>query len=446
MTRPSHTQARCRQLGRTFALLFGVSLVAASDVAAQATKDAAAAEGKFDANYLFGDWGGARTALWEHGIDPQFLLITDPYGNPTGGKEQGFATYSMFCADLGIHTERAFDHPGGKFDVGFAVNFGTELSQDYVGNLFPIQASDVATQGFRLTNLSYTQAFIENRLSIRGGRFSLDALYGEEFAGSEYFRAFTSVAFNAVPFAIFDNAPGPFGYPATTWGARVKISPADEFYLMGGVYDGNPDADLAENHGLDFSFEGPPLGVGEIGFRFNQKEGDAGLPGNLKFGGYVLGGEVVEFGSTDEGSGRYGFYVVGDQMLVQFGSPSDNRHLGIFGSVVVAPDQEVSPLPYFFNGGLVAYGPLESRPKDFLALGVAYGAFSADLRSAQQAAQIIDPSVQPQLFEMTIEASYGVQVRPGLLLQPGMQLIINPGGSPDVDPALALGVNAVISF
>jgi carbohydrate-selective porin OprB len=51
-----------------------------------------------------------------------------------------------------------------------------------------------------------------------------------------------------------------------------------------------------------------------------------------------------------------------------------------------------------------------------------------------------------QLFEMTLEASYGIQVRPGLMLQPGMQLIVNPGGSPDVDPALALGVNAVISF
>jgi carbohydrate-selective porin OprB len=95
---------------------------------------------------------------------------------------------------------------------------------------------------------------------------------------------------------------------------------------------------------------------------------------------------------------------------------------------------------------LVAYGPFESRPKDFLSLGVAYGAFSSDLRSAQREEQLTDPTVDVQLFEMTLEASYGIQVRPGLMLQPGMQLIVNPGGSPDVDPALALGVNAVISF
>lgn len=437
--------------------MFGVALLAsaASARAFAVASDAGSADASGESNpigrqfaedHLFGDWGGVRTALWEAGFDPQLLLITDPYGNPVGGREEGFATYSMFCADLGVDTGRLAGHDGGRFDVGFAVNFGTQLSQDYVGNVFPIQSSDVATEGVRMTNLSYTQSFFEEKVSVRGGRFSLDALYGEEFAGSEYFRAFTSVAFNAVPFAIFYNAPGPFGYPATTWGARVKVEPADEFYVMGGIYDGNPDAALAENHGLDFSFDGPPLTLAELGLRFNQKEGDAGLPANLKFGGYVLGGDVEEFGTTTQGSGRYGFYVVADQMLVRFGSPADNRALGVFGSVVVAPDESVGAMPYFFNAGFVAHGPFESRPKDFLALGVAYGAFSSDLRSAQRLEALTDPSVEPQLFEMTLELSYGVQVAPGVLLQPGVQVIVNPGGSPDVPSALAAGVNAIISF
>jgi porin len=114
--------------------------------------------------------------------------------------------------------------------------------------------------------------------------------------------------------------------------------------------------------------------------------------------------------------------------------------------VVIAPDQSVSPMPYSAFGGLVAYGPMASRPKDFLSLGVAYGGFSSDLRQAQRIEQFTDPSVLPQLFEMTIEASYGIQVQPGLVLQPGMQVIVNPGGSPDVDTAIAAGVNAVIRF
>ena len=35
---------------------------------------------------------------------------------------------------------------------------------------------------------------------------------------------------------------------------------------------------------------------------------------------------------------------------------------------------------------------------------------------------------------------------PGLMLQPGVQLIVNPGGNPATPNALALGLNAVVSF
>ena len=58
----------------------------------------------------------------------------------------------------------------------------------------PIQSSDVAPPGPRLTTLSYTQALFDEQLSLRVGRLSIDSLYGEEFAGSTYFRQFTSVA------------------------------------------------------------------------------------------------------------------------------------------------------------------------------------------------------------------------------------------------------------
>jgi porin len=93
----------------------------------------------------------------------------------------------------------------------------------------------------------------------------------------------------------------------------------------------------------------------------------------------------------------------------------------------------VSPMPYYFSAGLVAYGPLDSRPKDFLALGLAYGAYSDEIQPAK-------------LYEATLELSYSIQILPGLSLQPGAQILINPGGSPSTPSALALGLNAVVSF
>ena len=391
-----------------------VWIVVAPGVLRAGVPQSAAAEGSnFQDNYLLGDWAGFRTTLWEHGIKPKFLLVTDPYGNPYGGLSQSFTDYSMFCADLKLDTEKLINLPGGEFHIGFAVNFGTQLSQRYVGNVFPIQSSDVAPPGPRLTDLSYTQSLFDNKLSLRAGR--------------------VSVAFNAIPFAIFYNAPGAFGYPATTWGARAKFAPVEEFYAMAGIYNGDPDVGLANRYGLDFTFDGPPFGIGEIGWKRNQSADATGLPGNLKLGGFVLGGSAAGFDSSSSSEDRYGFYVVGDQALVRFGNATSKRHLGVFGSFVLAPDESVSPMPYYFSTGLVAYGPLDSRPQDFLALGLAYGAYSNQLRPSK-------------LYEATLEISYGIQVLPGLIIQPGAQILINPGGSTSTPSAMAIGLNAIVSF
>jgi porin len=124
---------------------------------------------------------------------------------------------------------------------------------------------------------------------------------------------------------------------------------------------------------------------------------------------------------------------------VRWGKRAENRHLGIFGAFVCAPDQNVNQMPFFFDAGMVAYGPMTSRPKDFLALGAAYGAFSRDLQGAPKPAPV-------QSYEMTLELSYGCQVRPGLLVQPALQYIVNPGGDPATPSALAVGANVVVSF
>jgi len=422
------------------------SLLAPSTLQAAVPDAAVAKNRQFAESHLFGDWGGLRTSLWEQGFKPMLLLITDPYGNPSGGLEQGFTTYSMLSADLKVDTAKAIGLKGGEFQVGFSLNFGSQLSQNVVGNTFPIQSSDVAPPGPSLTTLSYTQALFDDQLSLRVGRLSIDSLYGEEFAGSSYFRQFTSVAFNAIPFAIFYNSPGAFGYPATTWGARARFAPRGDVYVMAGIYNGDPEVGLASRHGLDFTFQGPALGLGEIGWVRNQQQGATALPGNIKLGGFVLGGSVPAYNTSTSSSGRHGFYVVADQAVARLGARSEARQVGVFGSLVAAPDQAVSPMPFFFSTGVVANGPLASRPKDVLALGVAYGGYSGDLRRQQQSQALLDPAIRPLVSELTIELSYAIQVLPGLSLQPGVQYLIHPGGSPSTTNALAVGVNAVVSF
>ena len=108
--------------------------------------------------YLFSDWMGVRSRLADHGVTVAVLFIADPFGNVSGGVRRGAAVYNLAAFGLTVHTERLLGWPGGQFHLGFAANFGTSLSRDYVGNAFPIQLADVADPHPRLTYLSYTQS------------------------------------------------------------------------------------------------------------------------------------------------------------------------------------------------------------------------------------------------------------------------------------------------
>ena len=94
----------------------------------------------------------------------------------------------------------------------------------------------------------------------------------------------------------------------------------------------------------------------------------------------------------------------------------------------------------------MAYGFLPSRPRDFAGFGVAYGSYSSDLRRTEEVQAVTDPAVGVQSWEMTLEWNYGCAVKPGLLVQPSLQYLVNPGGNKAVPNALAIGANVVFNF
>jgi porin len=382
----------------------------------------AAEEQEFRDKYLFGDWWGARPILASHGVRATVLLITDPFANVLGGQRRGATDYNLVGVDVLLDTPALVGWCGGQLHVGFADNFGVSLSRSVVGNAFPIQLADVADANIRLTYLSYTQSFLDDRASVRVGRLTINSVFGQEFLGSEYFKAFTSVGVDLVPLGLFLDAPGAFGYPDTTWGARLKVELVTHFYAMAGVYNGDPRLKAGDRHGVDFSLRGPAFAIGEIGLRRNYGREAAGLAGNLKLGAYGDGG-------------RYGLYLVGDQELWRLGVPAEHRHLGAFAGLVVAPQRAQSPVPVFFDAGLVLYGPVAARPVDFVGLAAVYGSYSANA-----------PATFVPDFEMTIEWTYGVRLRPGLVLQPDFQYIVHPSGNAAVPNALAIGVNVVANL
>ena len=398
--------------------------------------------------HLLGDWLGLRPKLEDWGITPTLSFVSDVAGNVTGGKNQGVTHADNLGLDLGFDLDKLAGLQGGSFLASMSQRSGTSLSREHVGNVFTIQQV-YGGQTFHLIDLAYQQRLFEDRVEFRGGRIAA----GDDFLVSIYDYLFMQNGFCGNPVGIFFNSPGMTAYPNATWGARLKVRPTDRTYVMGGVYNGDPEIRDIDHNGADMSMKGPVFAIGEVGYQLNGLPGDSPLLGDYKAGGWYDNSTYTDFetvgfgGPSSTKRGNWGLYTMFDQVLVPFGAPGSNRGFGIFGSVLVSPDESISQMPFFFTAGVAFRGIFASRPTDSAGLGVVHGNFSSDLRHAQEREQQLDPTVGVQNHETVLEATYRFYFRKGaLFFQPDIQYVFRPGGTGKIDDALVLGCQIGFNF
>ena len=62
--------------------------------------------------YLFGDWGGERSALAEKGITFDFFYISDMQANPSSGLQQTEAGWERIRGTIDINFDRMIESQG----------------------------------------------------------------------------------------------------------------------------------------------------------------------------------------------------------------------------------------------------------------------------------------------------------------------------------------------
>src|SRR5258706_370854 len=65
--------------------------------------------------YLFGDWGGERSALEEKGVKFDFFYITDMQANPSGGIQQTYAGWERIRGTIDINFDKMIQWQGTWF-------------------------------------------------------------------------------------------------------------------------------------------------------------------------------------------------------------------------------------------------------------------------------------------------------------------------------------------
>lgn len=398
--------------------------------------------------HLLGDWFGLRSKAEDTGITPTLTFVTDVAGNVTGGKNQGVSHADNLGLDVQFDLDKLAGLSGGSFLVSASQRSGDSLSKEHVGNVFTIQQV-YGGQTFHLIDVAYQQRLIDDRIEFRIGRIAV----GDDFLVSPYNWLFMQNGFDGNPVGIFFNSPGMTAYPNATWGARLKVKPADRIYLMGGVYNGDTSIRHISHNGADFSLDGPVFAIGEAGYELNGMPGDPPYLGNYKVGGWYDDSHYTDFrtvgliGPSTTRRGNWGLYTLFDQVLIPFGDPGANRGFGIFGSALVSPDQSVSQLPYFFTAGVAGRGIFATRPRDVAGFGVVFGRFSEDLRDAQEREQLTDPTIGDQTSETVLEWTYRMYFhRTTVFFQPDLQYIIHPGATGRIDDAVVIGCQIGINI
>ncbi len=377
-----------------------------------------------------GNWGGARQRLVEAGVTPQASYTTDLLANPIGGARQGFAYAGNLEASLEFDLERLLGLKGSGFFIAASWASGRDLSDRKIGNLFTV-SQVFEGQSVRLAQMYFQQELLEKKLSLAIGRLSTE----EDFATSDLFENYVSAGVNGNPFGLPLNVPSFSSDPIASWGVRAIVEPTERLRLAAGIYNADPKVGEDDQNGVDFVLnpQDGVLVIAEAGYRHNQEDGDTGLPGNIKIGGYYDSSEFESFSDPgDERKGNYGLYVLLDQMAYREGGAGSEQGLTPWVTLTFAPIKEVNTLPFFAAGGLVYRGLFRGRDDDTTNLGVYYGRFSDDLPD--------------QSFETVLEVNHRFQLAPWLYLTPDFQYVFRPDGSDDEPDAVVVGAEIGIAF
>ena len=379
---------------------------------------------------LTGDWNGLRSSWAEKGVELSLEYHAETMGVLSGGTRRGVVYEGLCHGTLDADLERLIGWRKLSFRISTLWTHGASPSGKLIGDDLTASYID-AYDGLRLYELWFDQVFWDDHFSLRVGNLLSD----EEFSAAGYGYILMNAAFGQ-PAHISANTlnTGPAFWMAGL-GTRLRYNPTKKWYAQAAIYDGDtfddPGGNPAINQsGLHFHLSGQQgwLTMYEAGHLLNQEDGDTGLPGWYRVGGWLHTGAFNDHDGITQHDNNWGLYFAGDQMVWREAA-NDDQGLGIFYRIGGGPENR-SQFKWVMDTGLNYKGLFPSRNEDVASLGFAYAKHSDDL--------VTD-------HEMAIEGTYSIQVTPWMTVQPDVQWISRPGGGTTPDAWVA-GLKAIFSF
>lgn len=393
--------------------------------------------------------GGLRNSARESGLTLNASYMGEVAANLSGGDRRTALYTQQVEVEALLDMERIADIEAARAQVTLNYRDGRSLSQTILHNQFPVQELHSYSQIVRLSQFNWLQHFAHDQVIVRVGWSPL----GNDFATLPAFCRFQNLVICGHANAMTVNS-GSLNGPISQWGARIKVWPAESFYINTGAYRNNTDGAAHGGFDLSFDHDGTFYPI-ELGWaQRNNPSHDS-----MALGAYYNTAHTRDVyydinrdpaGLTGrpflQRGGRYGGYLIGQRVIHQSESGNTAQTLSIFG-IAGFGDNATARFRRFANAGALYQAPFAYRPNDFVSFMIAWAATNPRLsRYQRDRNQLLPDSVAVQRWEAVVELDYGFQATPWLLVQPNLQYIAQPGGNPDRGDAVVLGLHFAVKL
>jgi porin len=379
-----------------------------------------------------------REILEGKGLSLDLVFTGDFVTNHSGGLKTNsdVDTHISYLSNTDLmvefDTEKAGLWKGGKFYGHFFNHHGADPSENYIGDLQIADniESEEKTKVYELW-YEHTFDFYSTSLSMLIGQHDLNS----EFNITEYGSLFLQSSFgfnNEISNNILVS-----NFPVAALGFRIKWEPTESLYIMAEISDGDPGKSYSGLHWKLDSKEGF-VTFYELGYHFGNKEESRTMPGTYKLGCWYHTDEFDDVrgmdvsGNPRQHSDNYGIYFLANQMLLP---GKEKKGLGAFFQVGVVPEDR-NQVDFYIGGGFHFRGLIPSREDDIFGVAVAHASISENLRDVKKMDR----------HETAMEVTYRASFFSFLSVQPGLQVIFNPGADSALDNAIVSILRVQINF
>ncbi len=365
----------------------------------------------------------------EYGVSFFYNYYADAYTNVSGGESKG-ANYThimIFGADFDF--EKIFGLEGGCLRISGAYNSGNDLSKK-IGNFFSISESAV-TRGGMFYELYYSQKINlswEDTLTINAGRMSMS----DNFATLPAFGYLGGGALDSTAEAIFYASPFTSSTLAT-WGVVANYDTSNNLTFSYGLFQAPANVNSPNWDGLDWGISGDDGYMMLLQVQWSPTF-FGNLTGVYQVGGYFFDGYDMQcLNSSNFRDDGYGFYLQGQQMIWA-DKTNSAKNITFWAGVEYAPITSISAIQWQVFSGFQFSGLIPSREQDAIFISWTSGFFSDDYNSGNSSCETI------------FEVNYLWQLNNFISIQPVAQYVLRPNGVSNIDDAVVLGGQVMVSF